>query len=105
MTTTEDAALARAFRAIAHPRRAGIFRLLLDRPETGQSFQKLQHATGLCDSSLVHHLREMERCGLIRRRRKGVFVTYLLSLADFQKTVAETASLCLAARSGLRQVK
>ena len=81
MIQMDDAALALHFKALAHPRRVRLFRLLAERPEVGRSFQALQGETGLCDSSLSHHLWEMERCGVIRRRRRGTFMTFTLQTA------------------------
>jgi DNA-binding transcriptional ArsR family regulator len=87
-----DADLSRNFRALSHPRRAMIFRLIAKRPAVGNSLESLLVATGLRPSSLIHHLREMERCGLVTRRRKGAIVAYRLTPGGF------TAALGLALR-------
>lgn len=95
MPEFKDTEIALQFKALAHPRRALIFRLMSEHPKTGQSYSHLQAATRLCPSSLVHHLREMERCGLIRRRRKGVYVSYFLAtnaLVDASNSVLDFCS-------------
>jgi len=74
----KNEALALSFKALSHPRRVMIFRLLARRPEAGNSLDRLLRATRLPYSSLIHHLREMERCGLIRRHRRGPEVAYRL---------------------------
>lgn len=75
----DDATLARAFKSLAHPRRARIFRLLATSPEVGHSLTGLQAALKIGETPLVHHLREMERGGLLTRQRRGVHVAHLLT--------------------------
>ena len=48
-----------------------IFKLIVEKPNAELSFQNLQTATGLRTTTLVHHLREMERAWLLCRKRKG----------------------------------
>lgn len=93
MTPAETDTFARHFKALSHPRRVRIFRLLAERPETGNSFSALQQATRLCDSSLSHHLREMERSGLVRRRRRGTFVAFTLETGPFIRAMGEALRL------------
>lgn len=78
-----DEAFALPFKALAHPRRAMIFRHLSDAPGRASSFASLQTLTGLSDTTLVHHLREMERCGLVVRKRAGVTAVYRLTPGAF----------------------
>ena len=73
-----DHALARQFNALAHPRRAMLYRILALRPETGSSRKTLQHASGLARGPLDHHLREMEASGLLHRQRRGAQVAFVL---------------------------
>ena len=96
MMTNED--LARNFKALAHPRRAMIFRLLAKHPEAGDSLDHLAQATRLQNSSLVHHLREMDRCGLLRRRRRGPEVAYRLIPGEFNAALGEAADISQIAR-------
>lgn len=93
-----DEALARNFKALSHPRRAMIFRTLAANPEAGNSLDRLQRTTRLQLSSLVHHLREMERCGLLRRKRRGPEVAYRLAPGEFSTALAEAQSIGQRAR-------
>ncbi|MBZ0128398.1 MAG: hypothetical protein K8F59_04740 [Rhodobacteraceae bacterium] len=54
-----------------------MFHRLAGSGSAGLAFLTLQDATDQSDGVLVHHLREMERCGLITRRGKGPDVVYL----------------------------
>ncbi len=93
MPNLDDTNIARSFRAISHPRRARLFRLLATAPETGRSFRSLRNETGLCYSSLSHHLREMERFGLIYRQRNGPRVSYHLETAPLARALAKAGEL------------
>ena len=94
----KNEALARNFKALSHPRRALIFRLLAKRPEAGDSFDRLKEATRLKRSSLIHHLREMERCGLIRRRRRGQEVAYRLVPGELTLALGDATDTARIAR-------
>lgn len=100
---TNDA-LARNFKALAHPRRAMIFRLLAKRPDAGDSLDRLERATRLQYSSLVHHLREMERCGLIRRQRRGPEVAYRLASGELTAALGEATHIAQIVRHRPRKV-
>lgn len=76
---TDDAKHARAFRALSHPRRMRLFRLLCERPETRNSLQTLYATARIPEASFRHHLREMETAGLVRRQRKGAIVSIVLT--------------------------
>lgn len=88
-----DHAMARQFKALAHPRRMMIYRILSLRPETGNSLKSLQDASGLADGPLNHHLREMESAGLLRRQRRGTYVTFRLETQTFLAALAGADSL------------
>lgn len=88
-----DETLAKAFKALAHPRRARIFRLLAEHPEVGRSFTNIQRVTGIGETPLVHHLREMERCGLLARRRRGTFMAHTLVPGPLLRALAEASHL------------
>ncbi|MCP5038649.1 MAG: winged helix-turn-helix transcriptional regulator [Rhodobacteraceae bacterium] len=96
MNLDKDAALSRHFNALSHPRRARIFRMLIERPGAGKSFDHFRAETGYAASSLIHHLREMERCGLIRRKRKGQVVAYFLTPIPLVETIGAVLDLCRA---------
>lgn len=88
MPFPDDSTLSRHFKALAHPRRARLFRLLSDSANRELTFSALQRATGISDTSLVHHLREMERCGILRRRRRGAYVSYALTTSRFVQSLS-----------------
>jgi DNA-binding IclR family transcriptional regulator len=94
-----DETLARSLRALAHPRRVLLFRLLTSQPETGDSLDALVQASQLSTSSAVHHLREMERCGIVTRHRRGVFMTYRLTPGSFTMALSTALRMSQAARS------
>lgn len=93
MTNSEF--LAATFKALAHPRRADIFHYLTEMDGQKASYAQLQSLTGLADTTLIHHLREMERGALIRRRRHGVTAVYSLCPGSFLRgsTLARTMIL------------
>ena len=92
---TDDTSLARSFKALAHPRRAAIFRLLAQHPRHAAEYQFIEMKTGIRTTSLVHHLREMERCGLVKRRRTGPTVTYILTPDDMLRSTDLTRALAV----------
>ncbi|HGG05348.1 MAG TPA: ArsR family transcriptional regulator [Aliiroseovarius sp.] len=94
MRQTNDIQLATIFKSLSHPRRARIFRLLSTSPEVGQTFSHLQAACKINTGPLIHHLREMERCGLLTRRRKGPFVQYSLTPHGLLSGCADVQSIC-----------
>ena len=94
MTNTIDEKRSLHYKALAHPRRARIFRLLFENSHTGFSFLTLQAATRLRPSSLAHHIREMERCGLVRRQRKGNRVSVSLTPLSLAEASYEVFALC-----------
>lgn len=71
--------IANSLKALSHPRRMAIFRLLSTHPTGTLNFQTLQSATRLSTTTLVHHLREMERAWLITRKRKGTEAHYQMT--------------------------
>jgi ArsR family transcriptional regulator len=97
-TMTEDEQMAACFRALSHPTRARLFRLLATDPATGASYGTLQTATRLTDATLIHHLREMERGHVVARIRKGAFVSYRIAPALFTRTVSRAIAMAGAVR-------
>ena len=71
--------IANSLKALSHPRRMALFRLLSTHPTGTLSFQTLQTSTRLRTTTLVHHLREMERAWLITRKRKGTEAYYQIT--------------------------
>ncbi len=100
---TKDERTSRAFKALAHPRRMRLFRLLAERPETGDSILKLYTAARIPEASFRHHLSEMERSGLVRRRRVGRQVRAILTPLALQSAMA-TANWLVSQRRPRNQV-
>jgi DNA-binding transcriptional ArsR family regulator len=98
---TKDDRIATTFTALAHPRRVRLFRLLCEQPELGQSLLSLQRATGYKDAPLIHHLRIMERAGLITRRRTGATMHHSVSPGRLIGAMGEVDMLRKSARSPL----
>ncbi len=56
------------FFALAHKRRQMLCSILLDAGAKGLTFGELAAQSGLSDNTLAHHLRFMEKGGILRRR-------------------------------------
>lgn len=86
---TDDQAL-EILVALGDPRRFEIFRRLLD--TAGLSSGEL--SDGKAASSTSHHLKLMQRAGLIRSERRGKKICHVFcqeTLADFAKWTSEAA--------------
>ncbi len=94
----DDTRHARAFRALAHPRRMTLFRMLAERPWTGDSVLGLYTAARIPEASFRHHLAEMEKAGLIRRQRRGREVGIRLSPLALRSAMGRADLLLLRAR-------
>jgi len=94
MFQISDQSLASYCNALAHKRRARIFRILITDPASGSSFSKLQDVLGFAPSSLIHHLREMERCGVILRRAKGTQTEYSLNARPLGRALKTIIDHC-----------
>ncbi|GKY87830.1 ArsR/SmtB family transcription factor [Sinisalibacter aestuarii] len=99
-----DETLALNFKALSHPRRAMLFRLLVNRPEAGDNLDRLIAESRLSYSTAIHHLREMERCGLVQRQRRGVHTAYRLAPGAFARALAAVLRMSEAARAKPRRV-
>ena len=100
---TDDARHARAFRALAHPRRMKLFRLLAENPDRGRSILTLYDAARIPEASFRHHLAEMERAGLLRRKRRGREVAAVLTPLALRAAMG-TADLLLHRLAAPRRV-
>jgi ArsR family transcriptional regulator, arsenate/arsenite/antimonite-responsive transcriptional repressor len=92
-----DTTLATLFNALGHPSRVAIFRYLLARGPDGQVFGSLSQDLGLSPSTLVHHLREMERAHLVQRRADGRSTTLSLDLAQLATVLQDFTETCCSA--------
>ena len=92
-----DTTLATQFNALSHPSRVAIFRYLLARGPEGQSFGFVADALAMSPSTLVHHLREMERAQLVTRDVQGRSTVLKLNLAHLVEILQEFTQLCCCA--------
>jgi ArsR family transcriptional regulator len=69
-----------ALGALAHEHRLGIFRLLVERGPAGLPAGRIAERLALVPSSLTFHLQNLQRAGLIARRRES---RQLIYSADF----------------------
>ena len=60
-----------ALKALAHPHRLELFRLLVQAGPDGATVGALQGDTGHAGATLSNHLNALRRAGLIRDRREG----------------------------------
>ena len=69
-----------ALGALAHEHRLSIFKLLVERGPPGLPAGQIAERVGLVPSSLTFHLQNLERAGLLSRRRES---RQLIYSADF----------------------
>ena len=100
---SDDPRHARAFRALAHPRRMRLFRLLAERPSTGDSVLRLYTVARIPEASARHHLAEMSKAGLVRRHRRGQEVAIRLTPLALRTAMGATDLLLLRAARPLAQ--
>jgi ArsR family transcriptional regulator len=74
-----------AMGALAHEHRLAIFRLLVERGPVGLPAGRIAERVGLVPSSLTFHLQNLQRAGLIARRRDS---RQLIYSADFTAMTA-----------------
>ena len=101
-TTTAERDISRAMTALSHPRRVAIMSALEESGPEGLGFNALMEQTELQASTLRHHLRPMERAGLVVRRRKGAIVRFHLhgmAVMDATASVAKRLSAIKRPRS------
>ena len=70
-----------ALGALAHQHRLAIFRLLVERGPEGLAAGQIAERVGLVPSSLTFHLQNLQRSGLLTRRRES---RQLIYSADFE---------------------
>ena len=92
MPTMEQKHLAAVGFAMGHPRRVALFDLLHSRPEVGNTLAALEVASRLPRSTLIHHLRQMEKVGLVGRMAKGAATVYRINPTVLIVIAAELAA-------------
>ena len=81
---------AERFKALGHPVRLSILRLVVKGPGAGTPAGEIQAQVGLPASTLSHHLACLADTGLLQAAREGTFLRYR---ADFQTLRALTEYL------------
>lgn len=89
--------LAQVFAALGHSRRINVFEHLLRHAATGMNFGKLQEVTKMPPSTLTHHLREMERSGVLIREVTGRSTNLKLDLNTLQHALNHLIGQCCSA--------
>ncbi len=85
----EQEELAAFFTALGHKRRLMICDILLRHGNRGMTFELLQHKTRLAASTLGHHLSQMHKGKIIRRRIKGRNTILSIDLSRFNHLPSE----------------
>jgi len=79
---------AKAFNALAHPRRITLFHLIRSTHPHRQNFGMLMKATNFTPAVLAHHLRVMEDGGLIKRFQVGAFTEFATLEHQFESQIS-----------------
>ncbi len=88
---------AERFKALGHPIRLSILRLIVQGPESGTPAGEIQNQVGIPASTLSHHLACLFETGLVQVDREGTFLRYR---ADFKTLHALTEYLWKGCCSG-----
>lgn len=86
--------MADTFSALAHPSRVDVFKCLLAHHPVGLKASYLSDETGLAPSTLSHHLREMEKGGVIERTVQGQSTITTLNLKNLNNIASTLMQLC-----------
>lgn len=100
-----DSELADLFAAFAHPTRIAVLRALLQHCRTGRQFGDLAGDVGIAPSTLKHHLDDMHRAGVLKRRAIGRSTILTLDLGIVADAAAQLTRLCCAAEVDLPQTQ
>jgi ArsR family transcriptional regulator len=85
-----------ALGALAHEHRLAIFRLLIERGPAGLSAGRIAERVGLVPSSLTFHLQNLQRAGLIARRRESRQLIYSADFTAMNALVSYLTENCCA---------
>lgn len=96
---TDSILTANLFSALAHPTRVDILKCLLPHAMTGMNFGQLATAISTPNSTLKHHLTEMESGGVVTTRRQGRATVICLNLTHLSTVLTTLNDLCCSAQS------
>lgn len=77
----------KVFKALAHPTRYAIIRMLYAREEVGCA--EFQQAFPLSASAMSHHYGVLENAGLIETRKEGLHVYHRLNRAVLERFIPD----------------
>lgn len=83
-----------ALGALAHEHRLAIYRLLVQRGPEGLSAGAIGQRVGLLPSSLTFHLQNLQRAGLIARRRESRQLIYSVDFSVMNGLVGYLTENC-----------
>ena len=89
-----------ALSALAQEHRLQAFRLLVEAGDKGLAAGAIAEAMAMPASSLSFHLAQMERAGLIRRRRQGRSLIYSADYAGMTALLDFLTENCCAGSAG-----
>jgi ArsR family transcriptional regulator, arsenate/arsenite/antimonite-responsive transcriptional repressor len=82
--------------ALAHETRLELFRQLVRKGGIGESAGELARTLGIPPQTLSFHLKEMTRAGLLRPRREGRHIYYVVDFGHARRLVAYLSDSCCA---------
>ena len=89
-----------ALGALAHEHRLGAYRALVERGPQGLPAGAIAERLRLAPSSLTFHLQQLERAGLVSRRRVGRQLIYAVDFEAMTALVGYLTENCCAQASG-----
>ncbi len=85
ITQNQKLDLARMFDALGHPRRIAIFLTLQKARPEGLRFGMLAQQTNMTESSLTHHIKMMQKGGIVSAKSKGPATVLGLNLSQLKQ--------------------
>ncbi len=76
---------AERLKALGHPARLAILRLVVKGDEGGTPAGEIQAALGIPASTLSHHLETLASTGLLEAERQGTFIRYRAVFPELRK--------------------
>ncbi|HJW72308.1 MAG TPA: metalloregulator ArsR/SmtB family transcription factor [Geothrix sp.] len=89
-TPPDVEAMVRRLKALGHPARLAIVRMVVQGPVEGTPVGELQAQLAIPGSTLSHHLADLTRAGLLKAARQGTTIRYA---AHFEQLRALTEYL------------
>jgi DNA-binding transcriptional ArsR family regulator len=81
-------------KALGHPARLGILRLVVQGPREGTPVGEIQAGLGIPGSTLSHHLSELAQAGLLKATRQGTIIRYAVCFDTLKALTAYVWENC-----------